>query len=132
VSGKVIARPERRHDCAPGWTYGPVSDGIRDAEPPFDVLPGHGLAAGSRRAYPPDSRLYPKGTVWECECGRAWVSTGPVAWNSPGFINFRREHWWERRRRLDQVTEDPAELARKVADRDRRIAELERELGIGQ
>lgn len=97
MAGKVIVQPELRHDCAPGWTHGPVSDGIRDADPPFGmpVVP-----AGSRAAYPPSGYDYPKGTVWQCdECGRTWVSTGPPAPQSPGFCDFRPEHRWERRRR---------------------------------
>lgn len=28
------------------------------------------------------------------------VESGPIAHNAPGFVRFRRERWWERRRRL--------------------------------
>jgi hypothetical protein len=84
MSGKVIARPENRHECAPGWRTE-----FRDG-PPFG--PGN-------YAIPPDAREFRKGTVWECECGKTWVSTGPIAPNAPGFIDFRREGRWERRRR---------------------------------
>jgi hypothetical protein len=35
-----------------------------------------------------------------CDCGTAWVSRGPIAWNAPGIVGFTRERWLERRRRL--------------------------------
>lgn len=85
MSGQIVARPAARHACNPGWR-----NEFRDG-PPF----GPGMYA-----IPPDASDYPKGTVWECECGRTWVSTGPIAPSSPGFIDFRREHWLERHRRL--------------------------------
>ncbi len=81
--GKVLFTPEREHGCAPGWTQG---DPVRDR-------PGYSYAN------PPEPGKYPKGTVWECPCGLTWVSTGPIAPNSPGFIDFRRERRGERRRR---------------------------------
>ena len=83
MSGQVVHRPERQHSCAPGWTQGgPVAD-----------------RPGCSYAIPPEPREFPEGTVWQCECGVSWVSTGPIAPNSPGFIGFRRERRWERRRR---------------------------------
>lgn len=79
--GGVIARPPRKHDCAPGWTTKTGSDGR-----PYSI--------------PPSSWDYPKGTVWECACGKTWVSQGAPRPNSPGFTWWRREHWWSRRRRM--------------------------------
>jgi hypothetical protein len=85
VSGRIVATGSQRHKCAPGWST-EFSDG-----PPF----GPGLYA-----IPPDAGEYRKGTVWQCDdCGRTWVSTGPIAPNSPGFIDFRREKRRERKRR---------------------------------
>jgi len=93
MTGRVIARPERKHECAPGWTYGPVSDGTSK---PGELL--H-LDAGERVAHPPSGYDYPEGTVWQCECGRTWVSTGPPAPNRPGMTDFRPESRRKRRRR---------------------------------
>ena len=86
MSGQIVARPAARHACNPGWR----NEFPRRAT----VRPRH------VRHPSPDASDYPKGTVWECECGRTWVSTGPIAPSSPGFIDFRREHWLERHRRL--------------------------------
>lgn len=82
MSGSIILTPERRHQCAPGWS---------DAGACPD---------GGRYVNPPDARQYPEGTVWQCDCGTAWVSRGPIAWNAPGIVGFTRERWLERRRRL--------------------------------
>ena len=91
--GRVIERPEREHACSPGWTDGgPVKD-----------IPG---LEGRRYAIPPTSYDYPKGTVWECECGKVWVSLGAPAPQSPGFCDWRRETWRERRRR-ERVRQSP-------------------------
>jgi hypothetical protein len=85
VSGRVIVRPAVTHACAPGWST-KFSDGA-----PF----GPGMYS-----IPPGAGDYPEGTVWQCDdCGRTWVSTGPIAPNSPGFIDFRREKRRERKRR---------------------------------
>jgi hypothetical protein len=89
MSGKVIASPERQHACSPGWTSRYAAE--KDA---LGFGPGwYGI--------PPSAYNYPKGTAWRCECGVVWVSQGALApmLNSPGFCNWRREHWWERRRR---------------------------------
>lgn len=90
-NGKVVSRPEERHRCSPGWTY---SEPGEDCGPPFGAPPD-----GRRWAYPPSGYDYPAGTVWECECGQTWVSTGPPYRNAPGFVDFRRERRGERRRR---------------------------------
>lgn len=84
MTGQVVSKPTQKHTCAPGWGL-EFTDG-----PPFG--PGW-------YSTPPDAREFPKGTVWECDCGVTWVSTGPIAPNSPGFIGFRRERRRERRRR---------------------------------
>lgn len=78
MTGAVVARPPAVHTCAPGWTY---------REPEHLAF------------LPPDACEYPAGTVWLCECGQGWVSTGPIAPNSPGFIGFRKERRRERRGR---------------------------------
>jgi hypothetical protein len=87
----VVARPATRHECSPGWTY---SEPGEDCGPPFGAAP-----PGGRWTYPPAARDYPKGTVWQCDCGQTWISTGPIASNAPGIIDFRRERRGERRRR---------------------------------
>lgn len=95
MSGRVIHTPDPGHACAPGWTYGPVSDGITRRG---DALPA--LPKGMQPAHPPRGWDYPAGTVWECDgCGQKWVSTGPPDVYSPGFVEFRRESRWEKRRR---------------------------------
>lgn len=42
------------------------------------------------------------GTAWGCSCGQWWVSTGLDLW--AGRWGWRRERWWERRRRLRRDT----------------------------
>lgn len=115
----VIVRPQRSHSCAPGVTYR-WSDGD----------PIWGLNA-VRYAEIPSQYTHPAGTVWQCECGKTWVSKPPRWVNAPGDVSWRREHWWERRRRqrAGVLTESAAWEAEKRAGR---IADLERELGIGE
>jgi len=86
--GQVISKPVPGHSCAPGWSDYYVAK--RDDY--FGTEPGW-------YSSPPDAYEYPKGTVWQCACGRTWVSTGPPAPNMPGITSFRPERWWERRRR---------------------------------
>ena len=88
MSGQVISRPGREHSCSPGWTQGG----------PVEHMPGKAYAI------PPSAYDYPKGTVWECECGKVWVSLGAPAPTSPGFCDWRRETWRERRRRKRAAT----------------------------
>lgn len=91
MSGQVIARPARAHECSPGWTYSEASGG-----PPFHLTPG------TRIAHPPSAYDYPEGTVWQCECGRTWVSRGEVPGAGragPGMMEWRPERRLERRRR---------------------------------
>lgn len=85
MSGRIVAKPEPGHACAPGWatyTTGP------EAEP---------FGAGTW-ASPPNEADYPKGTVWECDCGRTYVSLGSI---TPGdrTPRWRKERRRERRRR---------------------------------
>ena len=89
MSGQVISRPEREHACSPGWTYALAESG------PF---------AGQRYGIPPSAHDCPKGTLWECECGKVWVSLGARAPQSPGFCDWRRETRRERRRRKRAAT----------------------------
>ena len=86
-------RPVRHHACSPGWTY---------SEPELSdrtMWLGAPLFPGQRIAHPPSGYDYPEGTVWQCECGRTWVSAGPPGRCSPGLVNFRPERRGERRRR---------------------------------
>ena len=87
MSGRTVFTPDRVHECAPGWR-----SEWREAD-------ARGLFAAGWYSFPPLAAGYPAGTAWECECGRTWVSTGPVAPNSPGVIGFRPERRLERRRR---------------------------------
>jgi len=87
MNGRIVSRLPEEHRCVPGWTEGePVKD-----------RPGYVYHM------PPEPRLFPKGTVWECGCGKTWVSTGPIASNSPGFIGFRPERRRERKRRVREA-----------------------------
>lgn len=91
-AGHVVAAPPRKHSCSPGWTYserGVTSTGI---SMPCEVPPGY------RIAFAPSAYAYPAGTVWECECGRVWVSL-PAVPGQPGVARFRPERRLERRRR---------------------------------
>lgn len=91
TGGRVVKQVVIPHECAPGWTWKPFTEcsGI----PP--VVPG---GTGGRFGVPPTVQQYPKGTFWECDCGRHWVSTGPDPWKlGPG---WRPETRRQRRRRL--------------------------------
>lgn len=92
MSGRVVAMPAPVHRCAPGWTY--------RTPDPVEAIGHPGWDWDTRLAYPPDARDYPRGTVWECDCGKTWVSTGPPNGRSPGIVDFRPERRLERRRRL--------------------------------
>lgn len=89
MSGEIISKPVLEHHCRPGWEW-------RDADPDSLLAQMHGP---SRYGVPPPLSNFPKGTTWLCECGQVWVSIGREYANvfMPG---FRRESWWERRRRL--------------------------------
>lgn len=84
MSGRVLVRGSVRHECAPGWR-----DEWSDGDD-FGSRPGwYGV--------PPSPREFPPGTVWQCECGRTWVSL-PTIPGSPGVCRWRRERhlgrWW--------------------------------------
>ena len=81
-TGRVIAAPPRKHDCAPGWTT--KTD-----------------ASGERYGIPPTTHDYPKGTVWECPCGKTWVSRGTTGtWaNIPSWRREGRVARWRRTRK---------------------------------
>jgi hypothetical protein len=87
MSGRVISKPPREHHCRPGWTWKPCSHDRSDYMPcawPADEPHSYGI--------PPTPWDYPKGTVWECDCGKRWVSGGRLAPNAPGICTWRREH----------------------------------------
>lgn len=86
MGGQVVSAPEQRHKCAPGWR-----DHYVDRQDSLGFGPGWYSA-------PPDASEFPRGTVWQCECGKTWVSLGR---EGPGsmFCRWRRERRWERRRR---------------------------------
>ena len=88
--GHTVYRPSQEHVCDPGWTYKDAPEGSF----PFGA---------GRYGIPPGPREFPKGTIWQCDCGRTWVSTGPIADNTPGFVDFRPERRGERRRREREV-----------------------------
>ena len=88
-TGRIVASPERKHSCDPGWSTETSAD-------------------GKRYGIPPSSWDYPTGTVWECGCGRTWISRGAIAPNSPGFTHWRRERWWSRWRRGQTTTDPPS------------------------
>lgn len=74
MTGRVLYKPPRKHSCSPGWTKTPQNHVV----PVYDARPG---------------------TLWECDCGTVWV-----AWRCRRYgclmVHWRREGWWERRRRL--------------------------------
>jgi len=89
MTGTVVHTAERRHHCDPGVTTRKIDHTALCAPPPpFDYA-----------LVEPTPWGYPAGTVWQCECGRTWVSQGSPAVNMPGVCTFRREGRFERRRR---------------------------------
>lgn len=93
--GRVISVPERKHVCAPGWAELPPVTGHPATG---DVMP---LPPGMRRVAPPSAYDYPAGTVWECACGKTWVSKGRTVRRNgvSNFADFRPERRLERWRR---------------------------------
>lgn len=66
--GTVIFTPEREHHCNPGWEWKKsVCEGL---------FP---LPSGTVLGVPPDPSRFPPGTLWRCDCGMVWVSTGSPA-----------------------------------------------------
>jgi hypothetical protein len=90
VRGRVVAEPRREHACNPGVTYAWTD--------------GDGMSPAGWYANIPTSSAFPTGTIWACDCGKAYVSLGtPERARDVGHVQtcfWRREHWWERHRRL--------------------------------
>lgn len=100
----IVYRPPTGHACAPGWTWRPWSEDS-------DVPPPH---ADASTGTPPLLRDFPRGTVWECECGSTWVSRGsaptPVNMSyGPGMepVEWKRESRRARRKRERQGVSPP-------------------------
>lgn len=85
MSGRVVSVGRVKHECAPGWR----TEATTEAQPATPEWPA--VPEGFARAIPPTPWDYPKGTVWECDCGRRWVSRGSVYLNTPGEVFWRRE-----------------------------------------
>lgn len=96
MMGKVVKEPVRGHACNPGWV-----EGITTKDDDTGVFP-----KGSRYSIPPSQFTHPAGTVWECDCGKTYVSKPPRDIDWPGDVTWRREHWWERRARLRRMDRD--------------------------
>lgn len=80
ADGRVAAVPVLQHHCAPGWRTETRGD-------------------GGRYGIPPMLSDYPAGTVWECICGRRWISREKrSSWVN--LVDWRPERWWKRRRRM--------------------------------
>jgi hypothetical protein len=88
MGGQVIHREPAKHRCLPGWTSRPATPG-----PPFFLPPGTMLSE------PPRGSGYPPGTVWQCDCGKTWVSRGPVKGSGDFTPVFQPEGRFARRRR---------------------------------
>lgn len=94
MSGEIISKPVLEHHCSPGWEW-------REAEPDSTLTQVYG--PGARYGVSPHGSDFPKGTTWLCECGQVWVSRGILGLVGNIYSlepHFRRERWWERRRRL--------------------------------
>jgi hypothetical protein len=106
MSGRVVSKPEPKHECSPGWDTRPCSAHPRPPEYDEEGMPpcpcpidGPPLSI----MYPPHSGDFPKGTVWRCDCGREWESQGRrgVGDFSAVFTPYRkprakRQRWWRR------------------------------------
>lgn len=101
VSGRVVSTPRPVHRCNPGVRHETLTE-------PDDW---GGLPAGTTYAIPPTPWEFPKGTVWECACGRRWVSRGAIYVNEPGGCYWYREGL-------------PSRLWRRLFDRDRNAEDL--------
>jgi len=96
MSGRVVAHgPEAKHVCHP------VGDRIGTYQlPPPPPLPS-GKGGGSTPSVYTE-RFALRGDVYECGCGRTWVAakrTVAHEWLRTPAGEWRRERWWERRRR---------------------------------
>lgn len=100
MSGRVVRGAEPAHACAPGWTNRPLPAEEREA-----------YAPATHYSVPPDPWRFPRGTVWQCECGRTWVSLGATARNAPGQCHWRPEgriERWQRERSQMHTKARPA------------------------
>lgn len=89
---RVVYRPPATHECAPGWEWQECG--------PDGSLPGQMMGT------PPWEPDFPRGTVWECDCGVRWLSRGVVGPHRLGNgylaadLEWEREGWFARWRRL--------------------------------
>lgn len=91
----VVHTPPPVHTCKPGWnTRISTGEGL------------HALPPGVRIFDPPTPWKFPRGTVVECDCGKTYVSQGAIYVDAPGMCYFRREGWFERRRRERRQARD--------------------------
>lgn len=81
---EIVHKPPRVHACSPGWTW---DEGV-------------GFLDKGLYGTPPSPQEYPRGTVWECDCGRTWV----VYRVDHGIVHFRREGRLARWRRERKAT----------------------------
>lgn len=93
---RIVYRPPGVHVCRPGCEEQPAD--------PAGSLAGKTLISPP---WPPD---FPRGTVWECDCGTRWISLGVVNRACTGFtmdqLEWRREGWFARWRRLRKEQRD--------------------------
>jgi hypothetical protein len=82
--------------CEPSPIDAPASE--NDA-PTADPMRGWLSRCGGLYGIPPASWDYPRGTVWECHCGKTWVSLGAPFVNMPGDCHFKPESQFARWRR---------------------------------
>lgn len=107
--GRVVAHaPDAPHRCVP------VGDRVHTfTMPPPPPLPsGVTAQAGHEPTTVTQTHAQP-GDVYLCDCGKAWVARATVVsglgvWGPGGYraergYDWRREHWWERRRRTQSA-----------------------------
>lgn len=86
---RVVYRPPTGHVCRPGCEVHPAAPDGPLAGMPTVSLP-----------FPPD---FPRGTVWECDCGTRWISLGVIPREHTGYfmdqLEWKREGWFARWRR---------------------------------
>ncbi len=100
TGGRTVVQGSTPHACAPGWEWRDIPETPPGSTPPMSFPAGY-----SRYGVPPDPWRFPEDTVWECDCGRSWVSRGSVYMNTPGMVFWRPEgrvERWRRRRKVRQ------------------------------
>lgn len=99
---RIVYRPPGVHMCRPCCE-----------EQPAD--PAGSLAGKTLVGEPPLAPDFPRGTVWECDCGTRWISRGVITRNYVGALGggfsmdqleWRREGWFARWRRLRMEQRD--------------------------